>query len=105
MDKVAEKSDFNVAFIVMFRQGIPFTLMNWPIFKLLDQVNDCSAACIVSGGALSFCQLMRENENPMRTEATKKLFTVDEYYKIVESGVFPERVHTELIDRFAPPCR
>ena len=34
----------------------------------------------------------------MRTEATKKLFTVDEYYKIVEAGVFPERVRTELID-------
>jgi Uma2 family endonuclease len=41
---------------------------------------------------------MRENETPMRTEATKKLFTVDEYYKIVEAGVFPERVRTELID-------
>lgn len=59
---------------------------------------DCSAACIVSGRALSFCQLMRENENPMRTEATKKLFTVDEYYKIAQAGVFPEMVHTELID-------
>lgn len=34
----------------------------------------------------------------MRTEATKKLFTVDEYYKIVEAGVFPERVRTELIE-------
>ena len=34
----------------------------------------------------------------MRTEATKKLFTVDEYYKIVEAGVFPEPVRTELID-------
>ena len=41
---------------------------------------------------------MHDNENPMRTEATKKLFTVDEYYKIVEAGVFPERVRTELID-------
>jgi Uma2 family endonuclease len=41
---------------------------------------------------------MRENENPMRTEATKKLFTVDEYYKIAEAGVFSERIHTELID-------
>jgi Uma2 family endonuclease len=41
---------------------------------------------------------MRDNETPMRTEATKKLFTVDEYYKIVEAGVFPEPVRTELID-------
>jgi Uma2 family endonuclease len=41
---------------------------------------------------------MRDNETPMRTEATKKLFTVAEYYKIVEAGVFPDRVRTELID-------
>ena len=30
--------------------------------------------------------------------ATKKLFTVDEYYKMAEAGVLSERVHTELID-------
>jgi Uma2 family endonuclease len=41
---------------------------------------------------------MHENENPMRTEATKKLFTVDEYYKITGAGVFSERVRTELIE-------
>jgi Uma2 family endonuclease len=34
----------------------------------------------------------------MPTEATKKLFTVDEYYKIAEAGVLSERAHTELID-------
>jgi Uma2 family endonuclease len=34
----------------------------------------------------------------MPTEATKKLFTVDEYYRIAEAGVLSERVHTELIE-------
>ena len=34
----------------------------------------------------------------MRAEATKKLFTVDEYYKITEAGVFPPDTHTELIN-------
>ena len=34
----------------------------------------------------------------MPTEATKKLFTVDEYYKMAEIGVLSERVRTELIN-------
>jgi Uma2 family endonuclease len=34
----------------------------------------------------------------MRTEATKKLFTVDEYYRMGEAGILPEAVRTELIN-------
>ena len=34
----------------------------------------------------------------MQTEATKKLFTVDEYYRIAETGILSEDVRTELIN-------
>jgi Uma2 family endonuclease len=34
----------------------------------------------------------------MPTEATKKLFTVDEYYKLAEIGVLSECVRTELLE-------
>ena len=34
----------------------------------------------------------------MPMEATKKLFTVDEYYRLAEIGVLSSCVHTELID-------
>ena len=34
----------------------------------------------------------------MRIEATKKLFTVDEFYRISEAGIFPEGQRVELID-------
>ena len=34
----------------------------------------------------------------MPMEATKKLFTVDEYYKLAEVGILSECVRTELID-------
>ena len=34
----------------------------------------------------------------MRIEATKKLFTVDEFYRIIEAGIFPEGQRVELID-------
>ena len=34
----------------------------------------------------------------MRIEATKKLFTVDEFYRIIETGIFPEGQRVELID-------
>jgi Uma2 family endonuclease len=44
----------------------------------------------------------------MPTEATKKLFTVDEYYKLGEVGVLSECVRTELIDgeilEMSPMC-
>jgi Uma2 family endonuclease len=34
----------------------------------------------------------------MRTETTKKLFTVDEYYRMAEAGILPERPRTELVN-------
>ena len=34
----------------------------------------------------------------MRTEATKKLFTVDDYYKMVDAGILQNGERTELID-------
>jgi Uma2 family endonuclease len=34
----------------------------------------------------------------MPTETTKKLFTVDEYYRMAEAGILPERPRTELIN-------
>ena len=34
----------------------------------------------------------------METEATKKLFTVDEYYKMAEIGILRDGDRTELID-------
>jgi len=34
----------------------------------------------------------------MQTEATKKLFTVDEYYKMAEIGILPDHIRTELIN-------
>lgn len=34
----------------------------------------------------------------MRTEATKKLFTVDDYYRMGEAGIFKKNEHIELIN-------
>jgi Uma2 family endonuclease len=34
----------------------------------------------------------------MQTETTKKLFSVDEYYKMVDAGILSERDRTELIN-------
>jgi Uma2 family endonuclease len=34
----------------------------------------------------------------MRTEVTKRLFTVDEYYRMAEVGILPDGVRTELIN-------
>jgi Uma2 family endonuclease len=34
----------------------------------------------------------------MSTEATKKLFTVEEYYRMAEAGVLPELPRTELVE-------
>ena len=41
---------------------------------------------------------MSAGRNTMQTEATKKLFTVDEYYKMVDAGILHEEDRTELID-------
>src|SRR5688572_12956176 len=34
----------------------------------------------------------------MRTEATKKLFTVDDYYRMADAGILTEHDRTELIE-------
>jgi Uma2 family endonuclease len=34
----------------------------------------------------------------MRTESTKRLFTVDEYYRMAEVGILSSETHTELIN-------
>ncbi len=34
----------------------------------------------------------------METEVTKKLFTVDEYYRMGEAGIFGEEARLELIE-------
>jgi Uma2 family endonuclease len=44
----------------------------------------------------SICR--RHNKRAILMEATKKLFTVDEYYKMAGAGVFAEEDRLELID-------
>jgi Uma2 family endonuclease len=43
-------------------------------------------------------QLSPKRRKRMPTETTKKLFTVDEYYRMAEAGILPERPRTELIN-------
>src|SRR5213083_2285735 len=39
-----------------------------------------------------------ERRNPMGVELTKKLFTVDEYYRMAEAGILGPEDRVELID-------
>jgi Uma2 family endonuclease len=48
--------------------------------------------------ALSLENLAHEDHESMQTEATKKLFTVDEYYRMAETGILAEDIRTELIN-------
>src|SRR5689334_11368838 len=42
--------------------------------------------------------LVYDVSRPMLTEATKKLFTVDEFYRMADAGIFTEDDRVELID-------
>jgi Uma2 family endonuclease len=42
--------------------------------------------------------MLLEEGTPMGVDVTKKLFTVDEYYKMAEAGIFGESHRVELID-------
>jgi len=53
--------------------------------------------CIAQNDALSCCHRFSEEQGLMQTEATKKLFSVDEYYRMAEVGILSEEIRTELI--------
>jgi Uma2 family endonuclease len=45
-----------------------------------------------------FDELSFDYRGPMETEVTKKLFTVDEYHRMGEAGIFHPEAHLELIE-------
>ena len=58
---------------------------------------------ILSGAPLGAIELVLEyhassRENHMQIETTKKLFTVDEYYRMADAGILAPEDRVELID-------
>jgi Uma2 family endonuclease len=53
--------------------------------------------CIRAADAI-FCQDCLFEDHDMRTETTKKRFTVHEYYRMAEIGILTDNVRTELIN-------
>jgi Uma2 family endonuclease len=61
------------------------------------RLGECPVKCIARSDALSCWHRFSEDQSLMQTEATKKLFTVDEYYRMAEAGILTEENRTELI--------
>src|SRR3989304_7753344 len=70
-----------------------------PAFKRFAWIANCTSA----SGARDACEHMLgydavRRKNPMQIEVAKKLFTVDEYYRMADAGILTEDDRVELID-------